>query len=131
MRPPIGYVMVLKDFLGEPEALRADIPWCLRQALADQREIQPEPVERDEPQRHADEFVADVVNHPGRPVSGPTERAKQAELVGRALLIVQNDVPEQRQPPIPSSSRRPGCAQRRNGSTPTRESAGSTTSFPI
>jgi hypothetical protein len=68
----------LEALLREPEPLCVNIRWCLGEALADQRQVQPQPVERDEAQRNAHELVARVLNHPGRAIRGATEGAEQA-----------------------------------------------------
>ena len=68
----------LEAFLREPEPLCVDIRWCLGEALADQRQVQPQPVKRDKAQRNAQELVARVLNHPGRAICGATEGAEQA-----------------------------------------------------
>ena len=46
-------------------------------------------------QRDTHELIAGILSHTGRPVCGPTEGTKQAEFIGRKLLIIQNDVTEQ------------------------------------
>src|SRR5215469_14138103 len=64
---------VLEAVLRETEPSHAEVGRPLRQALSDQRQVKPQPVERNEPQWDADELVPGVLDHPSRAVCRPTE----------------------------------------------------------
>lgn len=51
-----------------------------------QLEPEPEPVQRDQPQRQADMIVA-VLRESGRAVGRPVERSQEAEIVGCAIRV--------------------------------------------
>jgi hypothetical protein len=63
----------------------------------DQRQIEANPVERDQSERQHDAARVPVLRQAGLTVGRPAEGAQQPQLVGRALLVVEDDVPEQGQ----------------------------------
>jgi hypothetical protein len=63
----------------------------------DQGQVKAHPVECDQPERKHDTAFVGFLRETCLTVSGPAERPQQPQLVGRALLVVENDMPEQGQ----------------------------------
>ena len=80
------------DVLEVPRVCRA-----LRQVPGEQRQVEPDPEERDEPQRNVHMLCVHLPGEPGRAMGDAAHRAQQAELVGGRLVVVQHDAPHQRQ----------------------------------
>lgn len=101
--------------LNEAKPFVAAVGRALRQVRREERLEQANPGEADEPEGHGDVVVAGVAGAARGPVGDPAERAQQRQLVGRRLVVVEDDVAEQRQRPgavvgQPDGDVRPGHA---------------------
>ena len=84
--------------LREAESVRAGVARHLRKAAAHQRQVHANPVQRDRTKRHFDAIVGRVQHaEAGRQIGNLGDRTQQTKLVGRGLVVVQDDAAQQRQ----------------------------------
>jgi hypothetical protein len=101
--------------LGEPQPIRSRVAGRLGQARRDQGQVHPDPVQGHQAERDLDGVVLarQLGCERGRGVGHLRDSAQQAQLVGRGLVIVQDDAPQQGQRPRaivrqPEAERCPG-----------------------
>ena len=83
---------------GEPEPLAApSVRWVLGHIGRQQGLVEPNPRQGDQPHGDLDVLVVRRRRESAGAVGDAAQHAQQAELVGRALVVVQDDVPQQRQ----------------------------------
>ncbi len=83
---------------GKPQTLGpTTVSRSLRQVGCGQRQVEPKPVQRDQPQRQEHVLPTILFGEASGAVGGPAQGPEQPQLVGRALGVEQDEAPEQRQ----------------------------------
>src|SRR6476646_5907952 len=86
-----------ETFLYKAKSIVTSIGWALRKIMGQERLEQTYPIESDEPKRYSDVAIIVLVRVTGRAICNPTQDAQQRQLIGRGFVVVEDDVPDERQ----------------------------------
>lgn len=88
---------IAEALLDEAELLVTPIGWVLREIIGQERLEEAYPIESDESQRYGDVTIIIVARVTGGAICNPAEDAQQSQLVGRRLVVIEDNMPDQRQ----------------------------------